>query len=179
MNTASSPRPLLLAIALVTALQCTDSVAQVGGSGRGRGGDGGMQRQQAPRKDATVTPRTNAPVADPMVAIERELPSLRLDLKLEGEQGALFDSLSRAVRDATEAARQRARRMSAFKFDDGSTVSASSIILTVVETDAARAIAMQAVNERLEALYNTFNADQRRMFDRRVMQSQREPLGVS
>ena len=166
-------------IALCASALCVDAFAQTGGAGgRGRGGEGGTQRQQAPRKEPAA-PRASAAVSDPMAAIERELPSLRLDLKLDNAQGALFDSFQRAVRDAAEATRQRARRMSAFKFDDGSTVSAASIVATVAEADVARASAMQSASDKLEALYTTFDADQRRMFDRRLMQSQRDPLGTS
>lgn len=144
--------------------------------GRGGGGQGGDRQQQQPRSE----PRSQtAPVTDPIAALERELPSLRLDLKLEREQTALFDSFTRAVRDAGEAGRARVKQLYAFKFDDGSTVSAASIVQTVSEADQARASAMRAVVEKLDAVYSTFNADQRRLFDRRVMQSQREPLGNS
>ena len=114
-----------------------------------------------------------------MAAIERELSPLRIDLKLDRDQLALFDSFQRAVLDAVEAARQRMRRLSAFKFDDGSTVSAASIIVTITEADTARGDAMRATTGKMDALYNVLNPDQRRMFDRRLMQSQREPLGNS
>ena len=114
-----------------------------------------------------------------MAAVEREIPSLRIDLKLDRDQGVLFDSFQRTVRDVAEASRQRIRRRLSFKLDDGSTVSAASIITTIAEADVARADAMRAVGEKMDALYATFNADQRRLFDRRIMQSQREPLGNS
>ncbi|MBL8519436.1 MAG: hypothetical protein JNK75_02085 [Betaproteobacteria bacterium] len=146
-----------------------------GGPG-GPGGEGRGNAQQAPRGDAR--PQA-APVTDPMAALERELPSLRLDLKLASDQTALFDSFSRSVRDAAEAARARVKRLHAFNFDDTSTVSAASIVQTVTEADVARAEAMRATGERMDVLYATFNPDQRRLFDRRIMQSQREPLGNS
>lgn len=84
-----------------------------------------------------------------------------------------------AVRDAAEAARARVKQLYAFKFDDNSTVSAASIVQTVTDADVARASAMRAVGEKLDALYASLSADQRKMFDRRIMQSQREPLGNS
>ncbi len=171
-------------IAAATVLLCVpiwmpDACAQTGGvGGRGRGrGDGGQPQNQprSEKNDARLTP----PVTDPMAAIEREMPSLRLDLKLDHAQSVLFDTFQRTVREAADAARNRTRRLSAFKLDDGSTVSASSIIMTLAETEKARADAVQAVQDKMETLYNTFNTEQRRMFDRRVMQSQREPLGNS
>ena len=155
-----------------------DANAQVGGGGRGRGGESGA-RQNTPRPQRSETKSATAPVTDPMAAVEREVPSLRIDLKLDRDQGVLFDSFQRAVRDAAEASRQRIRRLLSFKFDDGSTVSAASIITTIAEADIARADAMRAVGEKMDALYATFNADQRRLFDRRIMQSQREPRGNS
>lgn len=162
--------------ALCAAFVGVSAEAQVGG--RPGRGEGGVQRG-APRAER-AEPRTGAaPITDPIAAVERELPSLRLDLKLERDQGVLFDSFQRAVRDAAEAARARVKQLYAFKFDDGSTVSAASIVQTVTEADLSRANAMRVVGEKLDALYATFNADQRKMFDRRIMQSQREPLGNS
>ncbi|HEX4858041.1 MAG TPA: Spy/CpxP family protein refolding chaperone [Usitatibacteraceae bacterium] len=146
---------------------------------RGGRGEGGAQRpQQAPRGERPET-RGSTAVTDPIAALERELPSLRLDLKLDGPQAALFDSFQRAVRDASEAARARLKQLMAFRLDDASTVSAASIVQAVADADQARAAAMAAVIARMDALYASFSADQRKMFDRRVMQSQREPLGNS
>ncbi len=163
--------------ALIAAIFCIHVHAQVGGNRPGRG-DGGGQRN-APRAER-VEPRSGATsLTDPVAAMERELPSLRLDLKLERDQPALFDSFQRAVRDAAEAARARVKQLYAFKFDDHSTVSAASIVQTVTDADVARASAMRAVGEKLDALYASLGAEQRKMFDRRIMQSQREPLGNS
>lgn len=168
------------AIALCAPLLVFDATAQVGGgSGRGRGGGEGGLRQNKPPADRADAKPVVAPVTDPMAAIERELPSLRTDLKLEHEQGVLFDNFQRLVRDAADASRQRVRQLLSFKFDDGSTVSASSIVSTVAEADIARGDAMRGATEKMDALYNALNADQRRMFDRRIKQSQREPLGNS
>ena len=167
--------PLFLSV--VAAAVCTTAFAQTGG--RPGRGDGGGQRQTQPRAERSESIPGRPPLTDPIAAIERELPSLRLDLKLEREQGVLFDSFQRAVRDAAEAARSRLKQLYTFKFDDTSTVSAASIVQTVTEADLARATAMRAVSEKMEALYATFNGDQRKLFDRRIMQSQREPLGNS
>lgn len=166
-------------VALCTPLLAFDAAAQVGGGGRGRGGSEGGPRQNKPPAERTDAKPTVAPVTDPMVAIERELPSLRIDLKLEREQGVLFDGFQRFVRDAADASRQRVRQLLSFKFDDGSTVGAGSIVSTIAEADIARGEAMRGVTEKMDALYNALNADQRRMFDRRIKQSQREPLGNS
>lgn len=153
--------------------------AQYGGRQRGGGGEGGQMRGQQQRPDQSSQRGAVQPVADPIAAIERELPSLRIDLKMSAEQAALFDAFERKVRDATSATRNRARHLAAFRFDDGSTVSAASIVGTVAMDDMERADAMRGVGEKMDALYAGFNADQRKQFDRRIMQSQREPLGAS
>jgi hypothetical protein len=156
----------------------TQADAQYGGGrSRDRGGESGAPR--TPRPDQ-ANPRAAAPVvSDPMAAIERELPSLRIDLKLSADQAPLFDAFERKVRDATAATRNRLRQLSSFRLDDGSTVSAASIVGTIAGVDAERAEAMRGVNEKMDALYASFSADQRKQFDRRIMQSQREPLGLS
>lgn len=167
----------LLLVSTISSAMCATAFAQAGG--RPGRGDGGGQRQMQPRADRNDSSPLRTPVTDPIASIERELPSLRLDLKLEREQSTLFDSFQRAVRDSAEAARARVKQLYAFKFDDNSTVSAASIVQTVTEADAARAAAMRMLGEKMDALYTTFNTDQRKLFDRRIMQSQREPLGNS
>src|SRR5689334_23025412 len=93
---------------IATNAAMTGAAAQFGGRQRNRGdassGSSGRGDQQAARA-------ANAPPDDAMVAIERELPSLRIDLKLSSEQAPLFDSLERDVRDAADAARLRPRHL--------------------------------------------------------------------
>ena len=79
------------------------------------------------------------PLLDPVVAIERELPSLRIDLKLTADQTPLFDSFERQVRNTAEAGRVRNRHLSAFRVDEGSTVTADAVLGTIADDDTQRA----------------------------------------
>lgn len=169
-------------LALLMAGISIDVYAQYGGRqrGGGMGGPGGEGGARQPRRPDQNNPANGAQaISDPMAPIERELPSLRIDLRLSADQSPLFDAFERKVRDATAAMRNRQRQLSAFRLDDGSTVSAASIVGTIAGVDTERAEAMRGVNEKMDALYGSFNADQRKLFDRRIMQSQREPLGLS
>jgi hypothetical protein len=156
----------------------TDAQAQMGGRPRGNpGGDPSKQRDM-PRNDNAAKP-TLAPVTDPIIAIEREMTSLRIDLKLTPEQLPLFDSFDREIRVAARASRERTRQLAAFRLDDGSTVAASSIISTIAEADIQRAESMRAATSKLDALLAAFTPEQRKQLDRRVVQAMREPLGNS
>ncbi len=177
-------RITLLIISAIFFLQAGESWAQFpggGGGGRRGGGQGGDQPRQQPRQnqDQGAQKPMNSPVADPMAAIERELPSLRIDLKLNEKQTALFDRFERKVHEAAGSARSRMRHLSAFKLDDGSTVSATSIVGTVASDDIERAEAMRGANDTLEDLYASLQPEQRRQLDRRIMVAMRDPLGNS
>ncbi len=171
----------LLALFLV---QAGDSWAQFpGGGGRG-GGRGGSSSSTDPNRTQSKnqdqnTQKLTPPATDPMAAIERELPSLRIDLKLDEKQTPLFDRFERKVHEAAGAARARTRHLSAFKLDDGSTVSASSIVGSVAQDDIERADAMRAATDLLEEMYAALQPEQRRQFDRRIMVAMRDPLGNS
>lgn len=175
------PSAMSLLLLVFVALIAFDAHAQYGGGrrGGGMGGPGGEGNRNSQKSDNSGAKNAIAPISDPMAPIERELPSLRLDLKLTPEQAALFDSFERQVRNAAEAARQRTRHLAAFRYDDGSTLSAASVFSTIQEDDAARAEAVKRAIDGLESMYASFNADQRRQFDRRIMQALRDPLGAS
>ncbi|MEO8384552.1 MAG: Spy/CpxP family protein refolding chaperone [Betaproteobacteria bacterium] len=165
-----------IALSATLCLSITDLHAQ----GRPRGNGGGDQSRQrdTPRNDSAAKP-TIAPVTDPMLAIEREMTSLRIDLKLTPEQAPLFDGLDREVRNAARASRDRTRQLSAFRLDDGSTVAATSIIGTIAEADMQRGEAMRQVSGKLDLLLPALTPEQRKQFDRRIVQAMREPLGNS
>lgn len=171
-------RAILLFIVLLAtfSLGITDLHAQ----GRPRGNPGGDSSKQrdTPRNDSAAKP-TVAPVTDPMLAIEREMTSLRVDLKLTPEQTPLFDSLDREVRNAARASRERTRQLAGFRLDDGSTVAATSIIGTIAEADIQRGDAMRLVSSKLDTLQAAFTPEQRKQLDRRFVQAMREPLGNS
>ena len=147
--------------------------AQWGGRGHSRG-EGASARSGSASEPGTRVPP--AP-ADPLAAVERELPSLRIDLKLTAEQGPLFDSFERQVRNAAEAARLRARHVAAYRTDDASAITAKAIVGTLADDDDQRAEAARQSLARLTALYETLSPDQRTQFDRRIIQALRDPLG--
>lgn len=91
----------------------------------------------------------------------------------------LFDSFERQVRDAAEAERMRARHVSAYRVDDSSTVTADTVLHAIAEDDTQRADAARLALERMTALYAALTPDQQKQFDRRIIQSIREPLGRS
>lgn len=118
-------------------------------------------------------------LVDPIVAVERELPPLRIDLKLTADQELLFDSFERQLRNAAENGRLRDGHVLAFRSDDGSTVTADVVLGTLASDDAQRADAMRLADERMKALYAILTQEQRKQFDQRLVQSLRDPLGTS
>jgi Spy/CpxP family protein refolding chaperone len=165
----------LAALAAVAAVP--EAAAQFGGRSRDRGGGAGSGK--ASHSDEGGGRRGAAPAIEPGEAIERELPSLRIDLKLTPEQAALFDSYERQVRLAADAERMRARHVAAFRTDDGSTVKAKAVLTTIADDDTDRADAARLAVERMQALYAVLTPDQQRQFDERTIQSLRDPLGTS
>jgi hypothetical protein len=171
-----SRRTFLSSAALLAGAVAASAHAQTGqrpqrGSGSQpptRSGDADLRGSGAPR-----------PLTDPLGAVERELPSLRIDLKLTAEQSPLFDSFERQVRNAAEAARVLARHVSAFRVGDASTLSADTVLGTIVDDDTQRAAEVRLALERMTALYAALTPEQRRQFDRRIIQALREPLGNS
>lgn len=162
--------------ALCASAAAVGAHAQFGGRSRDRGDSGSMRSSHG----ATGSSRAAAPrLGDPVVAVERELPSLRIDLKLTADQEPLFDSFERQLRDAAEDGRLRDGHVLAFRSDDGSTVTADAVLGTLASDDAGRADAMRLAGERMKALYATLTEEQRKQFDQRIVQSLRDPLGTS
>ncbi|HUH95137.1 MAG TPA: Spy/CpxP family protein refolding chaperone [Casimicrobiaceae bacterium] len=136
-------------------------------------GDSGSQRSTRP--DAT----RSSGLFDPVAAVEHELPSLRADLKLTANQTPLFDAFEREVREAAEAGRSRARHLASFRSGETATLTADAVIGTFVADDAQRADAVRLALERMTALYGALTLEQQKHFDRRIVESLREPLGTS
>jgi hypothetical protein len=169
-------RSFLSVAAILAGAFAAEARAQYGGRSRDRG-DGASN---APPRPGDAAPRgPSALVVDPAAAVERELPSLRIDLKLNAEQGPLFDSFERQVRNAAEAGRMRARHLGSFRTGDAGTMTAETVLGTIADDDVQRAEAIRLAVERMTALYAALTPDQRKQFDRRILQSLREPLGNS
>ena len=183
MNFSATRVRLAHLVLAMMAVASTLAAAQVpGGGGRQRGGadKGGMSRG-APERNA---PNRGAVAADPIAAINRELPSLKMDMKITPEQLALWDAFSASVREANNISINRAKRDAmAHPRDDGAkpdvtdAPSALVMIAALADDDALRADAMRTVKSKAAALVEALAPEQRRMFDRRIALAQREPLG--
>ena len=169
-------RTLIAALATLP-LACAGAArAQFGGGCQRGGGDygnGGRSRI----KDSSDAARPAKPIPDPSEAIVRELPSLRVDLKLAPEQVAAFDGFERQMRDLADVSRDRARHVQSYRHDDGNAVRAVDLLETLSNDDAACAQASKLAHERLQALYAVLDRDQRQHFDRRIGEALRDPLG--
>ncbi len=176
MSMKHSRRSFISIAALSAAMLPGAARAQYGGRPRERTDGGSTRSMRSGEANSRAGP---PPLADPAAALERELPSLRIDLKLAADQAPLFDSFEREVRNAAEAGRVRARHVRAFRAEDTASATAEIVLGTIVGDDSARADATRLALERMTALYAALTPEQRKQFDRRVMQSLREPLGTS
>jgi hypothetical protein len=161
--------PLLISLAL-------PAPGQSPGGGRDRSrpsGDLGarMQQDRAEQRSPAVT--------DPMMALERELPSLRTDLKLNAEQQRLWDAFERRARDAAEMSRARLKRMAAIRVEPDKRISAVAFVNGIADDDIQRAEAMKETCVKLQVVYDTLSSEQKALLDRRVLLAQKEPLGSS
>lgn len=166
--TASLPRALALAFTLV-AMTCAAQMP--GGQRRARPDGREAQQQQDPVRRPIGVP-------DPVIALERELPSLRTDLGLNTEQSALWGPFERSVRDAAELTRQRTKKLLAPRPVDAPAPNALGLISALADDERMRADAMADAAARMKALYDGLTPAQRSLFDRRVLLSQSEPLGI-
>ena len=144
---------LLLAIAI-------DASAQYPSRNRG-----GSPRD---RPGQSATPATIP--SDPFSALERELPSLEVDLILKPEQLDAWRVFTRDVRDIAEMDRSRRKHATAAR-------DSASLINALAEDARERAEAADDLKRHYGQLYGALDENQRRTIDRRLVQSQAEPLG--
>ncbi len=148
--------------------------------------------QGFPRRDRSGSPRDTQPArdreakdakgvaaasADPFSALERELPSLKVDLMLTAEQVAAWSAFERDVRDVAEMGRARRRHVMSLRTAGESPPTAVAMIGALAEDDRLKAEASGDLKRHLEALYAKLDDSQKRVLDRRVVLSQTEPLG--
>ncbi len=160
------------ALAVLAALAVAGAQAQSTGRPRSRtdSAPGGQERSAPPARPLQA--------ADPVIALERELPSLRADLRLDAAQLALWGPFERGVRDAAELTRQKAKKLLAPRPADAPPPNALGLVTALAADERMRADAMGEAATRLKALYEALDAGQRGMVDRRVLLSQSEPLGT-
>src|SRR5690349_3080993 len=161
-------RTLVLFLALLVAV---DAAAQ-GMPGRGRGGS---PREGQMRGDRAAS----SPVApnDPLSALERELPSLEVDLTLKPAQLDAWRVFSRDVRDIAEMDRARRKHLTSLREGGERAPTASTLIAALAEDERLRYEAVTDLKRHFEQLYGSLDDAQRSTIDRRVIQSQVEPLG--
>lgn len=170
-----------IGVTLLIAASAADAQSPSGGRGRQRGSD-------FPRPNAEKSaPRAN-PANDAIAAIQSELPSLKVDLKLSTEQTPAWNAFSASVRQVRDISLASAKRLMAARAladtpkSESTTAEPPSALLfisTLVDEEHQRAAAMSEMQVALKALLEILSADQRKMFDRRIALAQREPLGNS
>jgi len=161
----------------VAVLACTVLVA-TDAAGQNYPKRGGGQRGESSRSgDPEARKSSSAPAFDPFGALERELPSLKVDLMVREEQLDAWRVYERDVRDIAEMERARRRHLISLRELGDAPPNAVKVIGSIVEDDRQRAEAGADLKRHLEQLYAKLDDTQRRTFDRRTLQSQVEPLG--
>lgn len=167
---------LAVATSLALAVAVLPAHAQYRKGGGSRGG-GDRPPGDSP-SSSSYYQQSRASITDPMAALERELPSLRLDLLITKEQGPLWDSFERAVRDIAELGRARQRHQTQPAESGNPPPPALNLIRGWADDDRNRSDAMAELVQKVDALQATMTDTQRKEFDRRVMLSQTEPLNA-
>ena len=160
-------------VALVLVLSCLAAQAVHAQRYPGRGGDHGTSS----KRDSDSRPAPGGRMQEPFAALERELPSLTVDLRINAAQVEAWSLVQRDVRDLAELDRVRKRHLLALRDPGGNPPTALAMIATLEEEDRQKAEASADLKRHFEALYAMLDEGQRRMIDRRVVQSQTDPLG--
>jgi hypothetical protein len=165
-------RPFL--VLLLLAFATLDAATQGMPGRRGPGG-----REMGPTRDREIRrdePNIAARAIEPYGALERELPSLKVDLMIRAEQLDAWRMVERDVRDIAEMERARRRHLLALKSSERGT--ATAFVSSLAEDDRVKAEAAAEFKRHFDTLYAILDDAQRALLDRRVIQSQDEPLGL-
>jgi hypothetical protein len=122
------------------------------------------------------TPRAMQP-PEPFAAFERELPSLKVDLRITEAQLESWRLVEREVRFVAELDRTRIRQAMALRDASQPPPGALALVSGWADADRRRSEATAEVARHLGALFDILDEEQRRTLDRRVALSQAEPLG--
>jgi hypothetical protein len=167
-------RRLLIALFLVIIILDVSAQGMPGGR---HGGGGQMGMPRGDRETRRDPPNAAARSVEPYGALERELPSLKVDLMIREEQLESWRTMERDVQDIAEMERARKRHLGALKAGEGS-ATALTFVSSMAEDDRVKAEAAADFKRHFEALYGRLDPTQRTMLDRRVIQSQDDPLGA-
>jgi len=160
------------AVALLAATAAADVTAQ----GFPRRDRGGSPREQGRTPDARRDAASTS-TPEPFAALERELPSLQVDLQIRGDQLDEWRVFERDVRDVADMERARRRHLLSLKDTGNKPATALTLIGALAEDDRLKAEAAAELKRHLASLYAKLDEPQRRTLDRRAIQSQTEPLG--
>jgi hypothetical protein len=129
-------------------------------------------------RDSSPTQHRDAePSQEPFAALERELPSLNIDLLLGTGQVELWRAFERDVRDMAEMDRAQRRHLLALREGGEGSPTAILVIASLAEDQRMKSEALGDLKRHLDALYASLSDNQKRTLDRRVVMSQTEPLG--
>ena len=109
-----------------------------------------------------------------MLAKERELPSLNVDLLLTAGQVELWRAFERDVRDMADMGRAQHRYLQGLREGAESAPGAVVFIAALAEDERTKNEAMLDLRHHLDALYAALDSTQKRTLDRRVLRSQTE-----
>jgi LTXXQ motif family protein len=160
--TRTQPRLWMCAFAAVLAFAATGAAAQ--------------KRYGSSMRDSTQTQQHEAATAqEPFALLERELPSLNVDLLLTAGQVELWRAFERDVRDMADMGRAQHRYLQSLRDGGESTPTAATLIAALAEDERTKNEAMLDLRHHLDALYAALDNTQKRTLDRRVVRSQTEP----
>ena len=167
-------------VILMAGISIASTIVDVTAQGYPGGVGGG--RRGPPRGDADKSRETQrqpgAGAGDPFAALERELPSLKVDLLMREDQLDDWRAFERDVRDMAELERARRRHLLALRDGGDKPPTALTVIASLTEDARLRAEAAGDLKRHAESLYGRLDETQRHTFDRRTVQSQTDPLGA-
>jgi hypothetical protein len=141
----------------------------------------GRDRSGSPREESARgregRPNAAPVAADPYSALERELISLKVDIGLKPNQVDAWNLFERDVRVVAELDRAQRRRLIALRDASSPAPTALSVVGSLADDERLKADSVADLKRHLQALHDLLDENQRRMLDRRVVQSQTEPLG--
>ena len=140
----------------------------------------GRQRGESPRDEGRREREARPPALtapEPCALLERELPSLKVDLKLTEAQVEAWNLFERDVRHVAELDRARLRQAMAQRDAAREPPTAIALMGTWADLDRRKAEGTAELVRHLTTLSGLLDEAQRRMLDRRVNLSQSEPLG--
>jgi hypothetical protein len=172
---ASAARSVTLLLMIILCTAC----APLGGGGEAprRGGPSGSRGGPTGMSGPGRADATPMRAADPMIALELELPSLKTDLRLTVRQTLLWSAFEREVRDTAQLARAHLKRLLDPRNRSEPDRDALGSLAALMEDIREQAEALRDVQARLKPLYDSLEPEQRRLFDRRFSLAQADPLG--